>query len=428
MSQVRTVRPVAGRLDRVVTVPGSKSIANRALACAALASGTSRLRNVPDGDDTSAMVAALRALGLDVDADRDQVVVSGQGERWPAATVHAGLAGTTSRFLTALAALGDRPVAIDGDAPLRARPFGPLLDALAHLGVQVEAGDRAGHLPVTLTGPPRGDRVAIAGDVSSQFISALMMIAPCLPTGLRIDLTSELVSVPYVDMTASVMGWFGIDGVEIEGRSIVVKPGEYRSADVTVEPDASSASYPLALAAVVGGRVEVAGLGLMSLQGDAAFADLLGRMGCGVARTHRGTAVERGHRLAGIDVDMADVSDLVPTMAVVAACASTPTRIRGVGFIRAKESDRLGDLVRELRSLGVDLDETTDGLDIRPSGTALHGGRVATHHDHRLAMAFGVLGCRVPGVEIADPEVVSKSWPAFWHVLDAVTHGSGSNQ
>ena len=286
--------------------------------------------------------------------------------------------------------------------------------------MDIESHGRTGHLPITVTGPPSGSRVAIAGDVSSQFISALMMIGPRLPSGLGIELTSDLVSVPYVELTASVMEWFGIGDVEIDRRAVLVPAGDYRPVDMAIEPDASSASYPLALAAVVGGRVGITGLGLTSRQGDARFAALLAQMGCGVTRTADRTVVELGHRLVGIDVDMADISDLVPTLAVVASCASTPSRIRGVGFIRAKESDRLGDLVHELRTLGVDLDETDDGLDIRPSAAALHGGHVATHHDHRLAMAFAVIGSRVPGVYVADPDVVAKSWPGFWHVLDAV--------
>jgi 3-phosphoshikimate 1-carboxyvinyltransferase len=428
MSAERLVRSVVGRIDADVRVPGSKSIANRALVCAALADGTSRLTNVPDGDDTRAMIDALRTLGLGVQTTGDATVVSGHGSGWPEAVLHAGLAGTTSRFLTALVALGDRPVTIDGHAPLRSRPFRPLLDALAELGVRLDSHGANGHLPITVTGPPTGDRVAIAGDVSSQFISALMMIGPRLASGLRIELTSDLVSVPYVELTASVMEMFGIGDVVIEDRTVRVPAGDYRPVDVAIEPDASSASYPLALAAVVGGRVGVTGLGLPSCQGDQRFADLLGQMGCGVTRTVDRTSVERGHRLVGIDVDMSDISDLVPTVAVVAACASTSSRIRGVGFIRAKESDRLGDLVHELRTLGVDLDETDDGLEIRPSAGSLRGGHVATHHDHRLAMAFGVLGSRVPDVHVADPEVVSKSWPGFWSMLEAVSDRPGAHR
>jgi 3-phosphoshikimate 1-carboxyvinyltransferase len=414
----RTIWPLPHRVDATVGVPGSKSVANRALMCAALAPGTTELSNVPDGDDTVAMIDALRTLGLDVAVDGDRVGVSAAGTDWPSVTVHAGLAGTTSRFLTALVALGHRPITVDGHAPLRGRPFGPLHDALVQLGADVSPGETFGHLPATVTGPPTGDRVQIRGDVSSQYISALMMIGPYLPRGIRIELTSELVSVPYVELTAAVMGWFGAEGVAVSERLVSVEPGEYRPIALTIEPDASSASYPLAIAAIRGGRVTVPGLGLSALQGDARFAELLGWMGCGVSLTTGRVSVESGATLRGIDVDMADISDLVPTLAVVAAFADTPTRIRGVGFIRAKESDRLGDLVRELRSLGVDADETDDGLHIRPSTARVHGGHVGTHHDHRLAMAFGVLGSRVGGVVVDDPDVVSKSWPGFWRMLD----------
>jgi len=416
----RTTRRLERRVDAAVSVPGSKSIANRALVCAALAEGTSEVANVPDGDDTTSLLMALGALGVDVAADGDRVGIAGHGTDFPAADLHAGLAGTTSRFLTAVAALGRRPITIDGHAPLRARPFGPLHDALTQLGVEVVPGERPGHLPTTIVGPPAGGQVTVRGDVSSQYISALMLIAPYLPRGLRIELTSSLVSVPYVRLTAEVMAVFGVGGVDITDAVITVPPGTYRPVRFSTEPDASSASYPLAVAAVRGGRVTVLGLGTSSLQGDARFADLLGRMGCGISRTGDATTVESGSRLHGIDVDMADISDLVPTMAVVAACAETPTRIRGVGFIRAKESDRLGDLARELRHLGVDVAESDDGLDVRPSSGARHAGRVGTHHDHRLAMAFGVLGTTLDRIEIDDPDVVSKSWPGFWRMLDGL--------
>ncbi len=410
----------SGRLDAVVDVPGSKSIANRALLCGALATGRSTFTNVPDGDDTVAMLAALAALGFDVARDGSTVTIVGGRTDWPETTLHAGLAGTTSRFLTALAAVGRSPVTIDGHPPLRDRPFAPLQDALSALGGSVVPGERHGHLPVTVTGPLTGDRVSIRGDVSSQYVSALMMIAPTMPNGLRLDITTPLVSVPYVELTAHVLERFGVTPVEVTSNEIVVPYAAVSATDLAVEPDASSASYPLALAAVVGGRVTVPGLGLRALQGDAAFAEVLGRMGCGVTRTTSGVTVESGTDLRGVDIDMADISDLVPTVAVVAACASSPTRIRGVGFIRAKESDRLGDLADELRTLGVAVTVVDDGLDIEPSVDALCGGRVATHHDHRLAMAFGVLGSRVPGVEVDDGDVVTKSWPGFWTMLDGL--------
>ena len=415
----------ARRVDAVVQVPGSKSVANRALACAALADGTSTLTNLPDGDDTVAMLDCLRSLGLGVAGGAPQATITGIGRIQPApgAVAFAGLAGTTSRFVTALAALSPTPVVVDGHAPLRARPFGPLQDALRQLGATVVDGDTPGGLPVTVHGPPTGGRVALPGDVSSQFVTALMLIGPLLPGGLTIKLTTDLVSRPYVELTADVMGWFGVDGLTIGERLIQVPVGAYRSAEVEIEPDASSASYPLAVAALCGGQVTVAGLGSASRQGDAKFADLLAEMGCTVTWAERSVTVERDPAvpLVGLDVDMADISDLVPTMAVVAACATTPTRIRGVGFIRAKESDRLGDLAAELGRAGVRIAETDDGLAIEPSLDALRPATLTTHHDHRLAMAFGVLGRVVPGgLTVDDPDVVSKSWPGFWTALEAI--------
>lgn len=418
---VRSVRRVAHPPDAVVAVPGSKSIANRALVCAALARGRSRLTNVPDGDDTVAMVACLRGLGLDAELDDGRVTIEGAGTDWSSdpRTLHAGLAGTTSRFVTALAALGSAPITVDGHPPLRRRPFGPLHEALTQLGVSVRPGEVAGHLPATILGPPTGGRVRIRGDVSSQYVTALMLIGPYLPGGLELWLTSELISRPYVELTAAVMTWFGADGIAMGDELIVVEPGEYRPADVFVEPDASSASYPLAIAAVTGGRVTVDGLGPDALQGDATFVDVLAAMGCRVERDEHSVTVTGPSELRGVDLDMADISDLVPTVAVVAALASTPTTIRGVGFIRQKESDRLGDLAAELRRAGVDVDETDDGLAVRPSRP--RAARLATHHDHRLAMAFAVLGTAVDGIEIEDPRVVSKSWPGFWDALEELT-------
>ncbi|MDJ0771250.1 MAG: 3-phosphoshikimate 1-carboxyvinyltransferase [Ilumatobacter sp.] len=421
MSDVHRVRQLGEPVDAVVRVPGSKSIANRALICAALASGTSELSNIPDGDDTAAMLAGLRELGRDVHLHGEQVSVSGGPVDWPPSRLYAGLAGTTSRFLTALAALGSAPVVVDGAPPLRERPFGPLHDALTQIGVAVSPGASSGHLPATVQGPPSSGQVTIRGDVSSQYVTALMLIGPRLPGGLDLTLSSPLISRPYVELTAAVMAAFGRPDVGVGDALIRVAAGSYEAADLVIEPDASSASYPLAVAAVAGGSVTVVGLGAGSLQGDARFADLLADMGCHVERTSDSVRVVRGSEpLRGIDVDMADVSDLVPTLAVVAATASSPSRIRGVGFIRRKESDRLGDLAGELRRAGVGVSETADGLVIEPSTGRLVPARLATHHDHRLAMAFAVLGCLVDGIEVESPDVVGKSWPGFWTMLDGL--------
>jgi 3-phosphoshikimate 1-carboxyvinyltransferase len=412
------VRP----LDAVVDVPGSKSIANRALICAALADGDSVLTNVPDGDDTRSMVDCLAGLGVGVSTERGATVVHGTDGALVArdVTLDAGLAGTTSRFVTAVAALAPGPITVDGAAALRARPMAPLHDALAALGATVTPVEQSGHLPVTVAGPLRaGGDVELPGDVSSQFLTALMLVGPRLADGLRFELTTPLVSRPYVELTAAVMAAFGVHGVEIAERRVVVPPGRYRGTSFAVEPDASSASYPLAMAAVAGGRVEVRGLRASSTQGDARFADLLGRMGCTVIDGASGLGVARDRAVAldGVDVDLAAASDLVPTVTVVAATATSPSTISGVGFIRAKESDRLADLAGELAKAGARVDVQPDGLRIEPV-PRLHGAALHTHHDHRLAMAFGVLGSAVGGVEVHDPEVVTKSWPDFWHFRD----------
>ena len=406
-------------------VPGSKSVANRALVCAALAAGDSRLRGLPDGDDTVAMAGCLQRLGISITRDADgAAAVAGTGGMLGARDVvlDAALAGTTSRFVTALAALAPGPVTVDGAPPLRRRPMAPLHDALAALGatiVPADGGPAASPSPSPARCVPAA-RSRFRGDVSSQYLTALMLIGPLLDGGLRLRLTTPLISVPYVRLTAAVMAAFGVDGVRIRDDEIVVATGSYRGTDLTIEPDASSASYPLALAAVAGGRVRVAGLHRTSAQGDVAFADLLGRMGCDVDDDGTGLAVARDpdRPLAGIDVDMADISDLVPTLAAVAVTAASPTRITGVGFIRGKESDRLGDLAAELATLGADVTVEPDGLLIRPA--TLRGGELGTHHDHRLAMAFGVLATAVPGISVRDPDVVSKSWPAFWTVRESV--------
>lgn len=428
MTDFITIRRAEGPVIADVAVPPSKSIANRALICAALSAGESEIVGLAPGDDTNAMVACLSALAIPIGVeDRAGVLVGniiGTGGILPVGpiTLDTRLAGTTSRFITAVAALGPGPYLIDGEPPLRGRPMGPLHDSLHSLGAVLEPGEEWGHLPVTVSGPLGGaDALVMPGDVSSQYVTALMLIAPMIRGGLSLGLSTDLVSRPYVEITKSVMSSFGAPDVAVGERHITVAAGEYSATSYSVEPDASSASYPLAAAAIVGGAVSVKGLGRSSLQGDAAFCDVLEQMGCIVTASDHDVVVmrRRDSPLRGIDIDMADISDLVPTMAVVATQATTPTRITGVGFIRGKESDRLGDLAHELTKLGADITVDPDGLTIVPTD-ALHGARLDTHHDHRLAMAFGLLGLVVDGVEINDPQVVSKSWPGYWDTLELI--------
>jgi 3-phosphoshikimate 1-carboxyvinyltransferase len=423
-----SVRRADGPVIADITVPPSKSIANRALLCAALVDGTSDVIGVAPGDDTAAMLECLELLGCGIGIDLvgeervAHVVGTGGDLALGPLDLRAGLAGTTSRFITALASLGAGPYTIDGDPPLRERPMAPLHDALAALGADLEPGERWGHLPVTVRGPVRGaDALVLPGDVSSQYVTALMMIAPYLTRGLRLGLSTELVSRPYVEMTRDVMAAFAVDGVDVVERRVTVPHGRYQPTEFRVEPDASSASYMFAAAAMVGGAVSVRGIGGDSMQGDARFADVLVSMGCTAIVGDQDTVImrRRDEPLRGVDIDMADISDLVPTVAVVATQAVTPTRITGVGFIRGKESDRLGDLATELTATGASVTVDDDGLTVTPTDM-LRGARLGTHHDHRLAMAFGLLGLVVDGIEIVDPGVVSKSWPDYWDALASI--------
>jgi 3-phosphoshikimate 1-carboxyvinyltransferase len=410
------VEPLAARPDATVVLPGSKSLTNRALVAAALADGTSRLEGALLADDTEAMVEGLRALGVSVLVEDDVVLVEGGRRAAGPVAVDARLSGTTARFLLPVLALGDGPATLDGGPPLRARPMGPLLEALRSLGASVE-GDA---LPVTVRGPLRGGTVRLPGDVSSQFLSGLLLAGPCASGGLRVELTTPLVSAPYVAMTAAVMGAFGAS-VQRDGDAWVVPEGRYRPTTHAIEPDASAASYFFAAAVLTRGRVTVPGLGQGSLQGDLAFVDVLERMGALVERHDDRTVVAAGSRLRGVDVDLSELSDTAQTLAAVAVFADSPTRVRGIGFARAKETDRLAAVVRELRRVGVQAEETDDGFVVHP-GTP-RPAVVETYDDHRMAMSFALLGLRVPGIAIADPGVVGKTFPGFWDALEGLRRG-----
>jgi 3-phosphoshikimate 1-carboxyvinyltransferase len=413
----------SGTLDAVATVPGSKSIAHRALICAALARGESTISGLSDGDDTQAMLQGLMMLGTSISLNGTDARIEGSidFDCMDAVTVDANLAGTTARFLTAIGALRSGPMTVTGNDSLRSRPMKDLHLALEQLGASVSWQSEQYCLPVTVQRAESYSRsVQVAGDTSSQFVTSLMLVAPMLELGLTIELTGNVISLPYIAMSASVMRSFGAT-VRIADNSIIeIDGGGYVGCDFVVEPDASAASYPFAAAAVVGGRVRVEGMRSNMLQGDSRFIDVLRQMGCEILVDQTGVTISRdtNNPLQGIDIDMSEISDLVPTLAIVAMFTGSPTRIRGVGFIRNKESDRIGDLAHEMRSLGANVVEHEDGLEISPQ--ALHSGRCDTHHDHRLAMAFGVAGLKLPGVIIGESHVVSKSWPKFWAMLEAL--------
>ena len=424
------IPPCPGPVRGAVRPPGSKSITNRALVCAALARGESLLTGVLDSDDTRVMAAGLAALGMHLDADweRGHVRVAGSAGRIPAstATLDCAASGTTMRFLSAVCGLGRGTYRLDGTARMRQRPIGDLLGALRDLGVDAVAESPGECPPVVIRSPglPGGD-VRIRGGTSSQFASGLAMAAPCTARGMRIEFEGTLVSVPYLEMTRRVMEHFGARFEEAGDRGWRIAPGGYAGRAYAVEPDASAASYFAAAAAITGGEMRIEGLSRTSLQGDVAFCDALGRMGCAVAwhdAPDGGSVTISGRAARGVDIDMNAISDTVPTLAVVALFAAGPTTIRNVAHIRDKETDRIGDLVRELRRLGADVDELSDGLTIRPA--PLRGAALTTYDDHRMAMSLALAGLAVPGVRIRDPGCVAKTFPGYWRELGAVV-GTG---
>lgn len=418
------IHPVSGALDARVRVPGSKSITNRALLCAALAEGRSTVRGVLEADDAEAMIGALRALGVPIDLTTDldgdsTAVIDGVGGVFPQAGVEvdARQSGTTARFLLPVLATMPGRTKVTGSAQLRARPMGELLDALAGAGAGVESD--AGRLPAVVGGRLRADVVRVRGDVTSQFLSGLMLAAPLLDDGLHIECTTPLVSRPYVELTAAVMADFGARA-ELGDAVIAVDGGGYRAADVAVEPDASTASYFLAAPLVTGGRVVVEGLGSSSRQGDARFVEVLERMGAAIDVTAGATTVEASGRPQAVEIDLVDMPDLALTVAAVAVFADGPTTVTGVSVIRGHESDRLAVIRDELAKVGVEVTLLgDDGFTVTPPSTLdrLRGARIESHDDHRVAMSFALLGLRLPGVTITQPGCVSKTFPGFWDAL-----------
>ena len=415
-----TVQP-SGPISGSVRPPGSKSITNRAFVCAALAEGSSILRGVLDSEDTRVMIDSLMRLGFNINTDfsSNRCEVVGGGGQVPNASANLFVAnsGTTVRFLTALATLGVGSYRLDGVPRMRERPIADLLEALNALGATTASEQGTGCPPVTVqAGGLPGGTTTVRGDISSQFLSALLMVCPCAQSKAVVRVDGSLVSKPYVEMTLDVMRHFGATITHndlFEFRFETRSP--YQAADYEIEPDASAASYFWAAAAVTQGKVLVEGLSTTAIQGDVQFCECLARMGCLVEELSQGIQVS-GRYLHGIDVDMSDISDTVLTLAAVALFADSPTTIRGVGHIRHKETDRIGDLARELRKLGALVDELPDGLRITPAEKQI--ATIETYEDHRMAMSFAVVGLGHPGVTISNPGCTAKTYPRFFEDLD----------
>lgn len=424
LPDVLEIRPVSGPVQGTVRPPGSKSFSNRALPIAAMAHGDSVLEGVLDSEDTQVMVDSLQKLGITLTHDRSAqtVHVQGCGGRIPETKAELFLAnsGTSIRFLTAIVSTGQGEYRLDGIQRMRERPIGDLLIALCGLGVDVrsEAGNDCPPVVVKANGLP-GGTVHVRGDVSSQFLSGLLMAAPLAQGELTIAVDGPLVSQPYVDMTLATMQVFGVtcDRQRYE-RFTFPQESRYTGARYVVEPDASGASYFFGVAAITGGEVTVEGLGTKSLQGDLGFVRVLEQMGCTVEMNADRTTVH-GKQLRGIDVDLCDLSDTVPTLAAVACFADSVTRIHNVAHVRKKETDRIHALVTELRKTGLQIEEHDDGLTIHPGPIA--PAEFDTYNDHRMAMALSLLGLRVPGIKIRDPQCTSKTYPRYFEDLARIT-------
>lgn len=423
------ITPVPGPLNAEVTVPGSKSITNRALVCAALAEGASTLSGALFADDTEAMVGVLRSVGVGVTTDPGAatITVEGTGGAVPASTrvIDVRQSGTTARFALPLLALGNGSYRVTAHPQMRARPMDATFAALRELGAGVEEQAGAGHLPATVrAGGLRGGAVEVPGDVSSQFLSGLMLVGPCLADGLVVEVAGELVSRPYVALTIAVMEAFGATVEEITPGTFAVAPSGYRASSYAVEPDASAASYPLAAAAICGGRVKVLGLTDTATQGDVAFADVLTEMGATVTRDARGTEVRatRG-TLRGGTFDLTHFSDTAQTLTVVAPFATSPVTVTGIGFIRRKEIDRIDAVATELRRCGIEVTVDDDGWTITPG--PVRPAVIQTSEDHRMAMSFALLGLAAPGIAIAGPACVAKTFPDYWNLLAQLRTSAG---
>lgn len=425
------INPISHPLAAAVRVPGSKSLTNRALLIASLANGTTRLTNALFSDDSLYFARALQTLGFDVRLDEanQEITVTGLGGEIPAskAELFIGNAGTAARFLTAFLTLGHGEFVLDGDTRMRERPIGDLITSLTQLGAQLESAHNCPPVKITASGLP-GGKTKIAGDISSQFLSALLMVAPYAKSPVEIEVAAELNSKPYVDLTLAIMQDFGIQVQRNGYRSFTTPIANYQLSrgipvgpitNYQIEPDASAASYFFAAPAICGGTVKVENISRHSKQGDITFLDVLAQMGCSVQETDHCVLVTGHSPLRGIDIDMRDIPDTAQTLAVVAPFASSPTRIRGIASARVKETDRVHATCVELKRLGVKVDEHEDGMTIYPCKT-FQPASIRTYNDHRMAMAFSLIGLLFDGVTIENPSCVSKTFPNYFEVLESL--------
>lgn len=426
------VTPVTNQTPLHVTVPGSKSITNRALLLAVLSDGLCVLENALFSSDSRALLLALQELGISCSADEETkcIHIVGCSGKLPKkeATVSAESAGTAARFLTALFSFCDGSYTLLASEQMKKRPMAPLIEALRSTGILVTCLEKEGYLPLFIKGGQKrlqkAPQLSVSIDQSSQFLSALMMTGVLLPDGLTITAKGSRTAMSYVHMTEQMMTQFGIAPEfcpSAKGERTYRIPGglSYQSQTYTIEPDLSGACYFYAAAALLGTSVTVQGVHKTSMQGDLRFIRALERLGCTVIDTAEGicvTGTADGH-YPGIDITMSDFSDQTMTMAVLALFADSPTHIRGIGHIRAQECDRMAATITEIRRLGGMAKEDEDGTGILITPAPLHGTRVNTYDDHRMAMAFALAGLRIEGVEIDNPMCCKKTFENYFELF-----------
>jgi len=402
-------------------LPGSKSLTLRDCALAALAQGESVIRFPGEADDYWRMKDCLRRLGIAVDdSHEDQVRIAGRGGEFGAGRVEldVGQSAVTTRLMLAFAALRPDVTVVDGHISMQKRPNKDLTDALKSLGASVESA-RDGHLPTTVRGTRalRGP-VRVPGTISSQYLTSLLTIAPLIEGGLTIEVEGDLTSKPYVDLTLDEMAKFGVRVQNQDYRRLVVARQQYRAGTIDVEGDASAASYFAALATLHGASMTLTNLGSQTRQGDYAFFGLCEQLGARVTHAAGSTTIQGPRELLAYDdaVDMTSMPDVAPTLMMMAPFLRKPTRLVGLATLSVKECDRIAAPTRELRKLGIEVEEGPDYMVIGPMGSPARPQlvEIETYHDHRIAMSFGVLGSRLPGLRILDPGCVAKTYPNYW--------------
>jgi 3-phosphoshikimate 1-carboxyvinyltransferase len=415
---IAQIFPLSGPIEAQLSVPGSKSFTNRALIIASLTNGTSTLPGYSNSNDSLLLIKILRQFGIDISVEKDLLTIKGNAGKFK--EFHGKIAvedaGTVMRFLTALCCIIPGEVILEGSSRMHQRPIKGLVDALIQLGADITYLGADGYPPVRIKGGNlQSDKVEMDASHSSQFISALLMIAPLLNSGLEIAPEGEIASAPYIEMTISTMKQFGVI-IEANSGKYNIKAGSwYTSTNYIIEEDASSASYFFALAAITQSTIRVNNISSSSLQGDVKFAELLEQMGCKITRGENYIEVTGGKELNGIRADMKNMQDVAQTLAVVAAFANGDTTITGVKNLEIKETQRLTALQKELLRMGIKSTIGADHIMIR--GGQPHGALIRTSNDHRMAMAFAIAGAKIPGMQIESPEVVSKSFPEFWQKL-----------